>query len=122
MTKKASQILQAYQQSMGAQTSEWIDLMAEDIVFQGPVDRIEGKEANIKLNTEFGKLIRGIDHISLTENENLVSTQMVFKLETPSGKIIELEIAEFYTIENGKIKSIRIYYDPTEYKKEFGLE
>lgn len=121
MTKKASQVLQEYQQSMGTQTSEWMDLMAEDIVFQGPVDRVEGKEANIKLNMEFGKLIRGVEHISLTENENLVSTQIIIKLETPSGKIIDLEIAEFYTIENGRIKSIRIYYDPTEYKKEFSL-
>ena len=121
MTKKASQVLQAFQQSMGAQTTEWMDLMADDIVFHGPVDRVVGKEANIKLNMEFGKLIRGVEPISMTESENLVSTQMVFKLETPSGKIIDLEIAEFYTIEKGKIKSIRIYYDPTEYKNEFGL-
>lgn len=121
MTKKASQVLQEFQESMGAQTSKWMELMAEDIVFQGPVDRVEGKEANIKLNMEFGKLIRGVQPISMTENENSVSTQMVFKLETPSGNIIDLEIAEFYTIEDGKIKSIRIYYDPTEYKKEFGL-
>ncbi|MDO5978958.1 nuclear transport factor 2 family protein [Flavivirga spongiicola] len=121
MKKTALEILEVFQQSISAQTPDWMDLMDENIVFQGPVDKVEGKEANINLHLEFGKLIRGHELLSITGGENIVSTQVILKIETPSGKIIALDIAEFYTIEEGKIKAMKIYYDPTEYKKEFNL-
>ncbi len=121
MKQTALDILQAFQQSMSNQTSEWMDLMDENIAFQGPVDTVEGKEANINLHMEFGKLVRGHELLSITAGETIVSTQVIIKIEAPSGKIIDLDIAEFYTIEDGKIKKMKIYYDPTEYKKEFNL-
>lgn len=121
MSKSALEILQAFQQSMASQTKEWMDLMDENIIFQGPVDTVKGKEANINLHIEFGKLVRGHKQLSLTAEENTVATQVIIKVETPSNNIIDLDIAEFYTMENGKIKFLKIYYDPTEYKKEFNL-
>lgn len=121
MSKTALETLQAFQQSMATQTTEWMDLMDENIVFQGPVDTVKGKEANIKLHMEFGKSVRGHEQLSLIAGENTIATQVVLKVEAPSGKIVDLDIVEFYKIENGKIKSMKIYYDPTEYKKEFNL-
>jgi len=121
MEKTALEILRAFQASMGAQTTEWMELMDDNIVFQGPVVRVEGKEGNINLNMEFGKLVRGHEEINVIAGENTVATQVIIKVETPSGKIIDLDIAEFYTMKNGKIQSMKIYYDPIEYKKEFNL-
>ncbi len=121
MTKTALEIFEAFQQSMASQTSKWMDLMDDNIVFQGPVDKVTGKDANIKLHMEFGKLVRGHELLSITAGENIITTQVIIKIEAPSGKMIDLDIAEFYTIENGMIKSMKIYYDPTEYKEEFSL-
>ncbi len=120
MSKTALEIFETFQQSIAAQTSQWMDLMAENIVFQGPaVGNVTGKEANIDLHKGFGKLVRGHKLLNIVSSENTVATQVIIKVEAPSGKIIDLDMAEFYTMENGKIKSTKVYYDPTEYDKEF---
>ena len=121
MSKTALEILEAFQQSMAAQTSNWMDLMDENIMFQGPVDTVKGKAANINLHLEFGKLVRGHELLSIVSGENMVATQVALKIEAPSGKMINLDIAEFYTMEKGRIKTMKVYYDPTEYKKAFNL-
>lgn len=55
---------------MSTQTLEWINLMDENIVFQGPIDKVTGKGANINLQLEFGKLERGHKLLSIAIGKN----------------------------------------------------
>ena len=36
----------------------------------------------------------------------------------PSGKTITLDMNEWYEVRNGKIQSIKVYYDAEEFRKE----
>ncbi len=42
-------------------------------------------------------------------------------LKTPSGTVITLQIADWIRVAEGKIVEQRIYYDPREFAKAFGM-
>jgi ketosteroid isomerase-like protein len=120
MSKTALQTVQSFQMSMGSGTNEWTDLVSENITFIGPVDQVRGKQKFIELNQGFFPMVRGYEHLSAFEQGNFVCLEGTFKVATPGGNEIELQMAEVYTIENGKIEEVRVYYDAEEFIKEFG--
>ncbi len=119
MTKSALQIVQDFQQSMGAGGSEWENLFSEDIIFKGPVDTVIGKSANIELNKGFMPLVQNYEPKSMVEQGNVAVLEGTYTIATPTGKTIELETAELYEVSDGLIQNIRIYYDAEEFRKEF---
>ena len=116
---KALETVQAYQMSMGSGTNEWENLITDDITFKGPVDRISGREQFIELNKGFFPMVRGYEPLNSFGNDNFASLEGTFKVATPKGNEIALQMAEVYSVENGKIKSVRVYYDAEEFRKEF---
>jgi ketosteroid isomerase-like protein len=117
---KALEIVQKFQMSMGSGTSEWENLVDNNVTFKGPVEEVKGKEAFIELNKGFFPMVRGYEHLHSFGNDQFASLEGTFKVATPKGNEIELLMAEVYTIEDGKIKSVRVYYDAEEFRKEFG--
>jgi ketosteroid isomerase-like protein len=105
---------------MGSGTNEWTDLVSENITFTGPVDQVRGKQKFIELNQGFFPSVRGYEHLNAFEQGNFVCLEGTFKVATPRGNEIELQMAEVYTIGNGKIEEVRVYYDAEEFRKEFG--
>ena len=49
---------------------------------------------------------------------DFVITQMEMDVAMPSGKTIKLDMSEWYEVKNGKIESVKIYYDAEEFRKE----
>ena len=120
MDKTALETVQAFQMSMGSGNNDWADMVSENITFTGPVDQVKGKEAFIELNKNFFPMVRGYEPLNAFGNGTYASLEGTFKVATPKGNEIELLMAEVYTIEDGKIKSVRVYYDAEEFRKEFG--
>lgn len=121
MSKKtALEIVQGFQLSVGSGTSDWQSLISDNITFKGPVADVKGKQPFIKLNEEFFPMVRGYEPVNAFEQGNFVCLEGKFKVASPKGKEIDLIMAEVYTVENGKIQSIRVYYDAEEFRKEFG--
>ena len=56
------------------------------------------------------------------EKDNWVITQVEMQVATSSGKIITLDMNEWYEMKNGKIQSIKVYYDADEFRKEMGMK
>ena len=116
---KALETVQAFQVSMGSGTNDWENLVTDDITFKGPVDQVSGKEKFIKLNKGFFPMVRGYEPLNAFGNDTFVSLEGTFKVATPKGNEITLQMAEVYTVENNKIKNIRVYYDAEEFRNEF---
>lgn len=116
---KALETVQKFQMSMSSGTNDWESLVAEDVTFKGPVDQVSGKEKFIELNKGFFPMVRGYEPIDAFGNEQFATLEGVMKVASPKGKEINLTMAEVYTVENGKIKGVRIYYDAEEFRKEF---
>lgn len=120
MTKTALETVQHFQQSMGSGGDEWESLMAEDIVFKGPIDTVEGREANIQLNKGFMPMVQGYAPINAFTAGAYATLEGTYTISTPSGGTMSFTAAEVYEIKAGKIQNIRIYYDAEEFRKEFG--
>ena len=118
---KAEQIWGAYMKSMQEQNDNWKNLLADDVTFTGPAAKALGKAEYVKITEDFIGMIRNAEMKRYVANENLVATEVEIKVATPSGKVIVLDMAEFYEINDGKIKSVKVHYDAQEFRKEFGI-
>ena len=122
MEKSPMEVFQAFGQGMMSGTDAWQDYIADDIVFDGPVDQVKGKEAFIELNKAFMPAIRGNKMKQAVESGNYVITQIEMQVAMESGKTITLDMCEWYEIKDGKIQSMKIYYDAQEFRKEMGMK
>jgi len=52
------------------------------------------------------------------EANNFVITQIILDVAMPSGKVIKLDMSEWYEVVDGKIQSVKVYYDAEEFRKE----
>lgn len=120
MSISPMQTFQAFGDGMMSGTESWKDVLAENVTFTGPVDQVQGKEAFVKLTEGFMAMIRGNRMKNVVEAGNFVITQIEMDVVMPSGKTITLDMSEWYEIRNGKIQSVKVYYDADEFREELG--
>ena len=118
MEKTPMVVYQAFGQGLMSGTDSWKDAVAKNVAFTGPVDQVQGMEAFAKLNEGFMPMIRGNEIKRVMEAGNYVITQVLMDVAMPSGKIIQLDMTEWYEVIDGKIATIKIYYDAEEFRKE----
>lgn len=112
------QIVQDFGAGMASGTDSWKQFIAENITFNGPAAQVSGIEAFIELNESFMSMVRGNRMNKAVEVDNYVITQVEIDVAMPSGKTITLEMSEWYETKDGKIQSIKVYYDAEEFRKE----
>ena len=117
-TNAAAETVKAFIQSQVTGTEDWKQLMAEDVVFIAPGMYVEGREANIRLNEEFYAMVTSHQTLQTAAAGKAVFLETVFVITAPSGKELNMPMAEIYEVEKGKIKSMKVYYDPAEFRKE----
>jgi len=100
-------------------SNHWQELIADDIEFNGPVQQTKGKDDFIKLNQDFLQFVIGMNIHRHTASDDTVATEVTIKIKSPEENKLSLDLAEFYDIVDGKIQSVKIYYDPREFIKKF---
>jgi ketosteroid isomerase-like protein len=118
MKKTPMEIFQAFGQGMMSGTDSWKEVIDDNITFTGPAAQVSGFEAFVELNEGFMAMVRGNRMKKAVEVENFVITQVEIDVAMPSGKTITLDMNEWYEIRDGKIQSIKVYYDAEEFRKE----
>ena len=91
--------------------------LADDLDFKGSIDTFRRADDFIAALTMFQKMIQKINLIQSFFSED--SAALLYDCDTmsPAGVI---RTAEFFTITDGKIKSIRLVFDATELRKLMG--
>jgi hypothetical protein len=120
MSKTSLQIVQNFQMSLGSGTEDWQKLISDKITFKGPAADVKDKKEFIELNKGFFPMVKNYELLNSFEQGNFVCLESKYKVATPKGNEIMLVMAEIYTIEEGIINNIRVYYDAEEFRKEFG--
>lgn len=113
------EVLDVFGQSLMTGTEDWKNVVADDISFKGPVDQVEGKEAFIQLNLGFFPMVKGVEMLRRTEENGLVCSEMIYKIQTPTEEVLTCNMVELAQITDGKIQSMTIYYDAEEFRKAF---
>lgn len=118
MEKSPMQVVQSYGAGMASGTDSWKQFIADDITFDGPAAKVSGIQAFNELNEGFMAMVRGNRMKKAVEFENYVITQVEIDVAMPTGKTITLDMSEWYETKDGKIQSVKVYYDAEEFRKE----
>lgn len=105
------QVYEAFRQGLLADTDDWKKLIAEEATIVGPLVELKGKDSFIKIHESFFQSVeRQVVHV-LIEHDDLVITQISTTIETSKKKTVTLKINEWYTIKQGKIEALVVYFD-----------
>jgi limonene-1,2-epoxide hydrolase len=81
-------------------------LLADNLRFEGPIDRFEKADDYIKAISGLYGMVKGIDlQATIAEGENVA---VFYVLKTPMA---DAPVAEWYTVRDGKIVHLRAYFD-----------
>ncbi|MEN6320852.1 MAG: nuclear transport factor 2 family protein [Syntrophaceae bacterium] len=88
--------------------------LADDLDFQGSIDIFRRADDFIVALMMFKKMLRGINLIQSFFSESEAALLYDCDTMSPAGVI---RTAEFFTVKDGKIKSIKLVFDATELRK-----
>ena len=106
MRDEVIRIVEAYIEAVRSNDATLLPLHP-DIIFESPINRIEGIAAFRKGLADFVSILKSIEVIRLTADDETCAA--VLKLDTIFGL---LPFLEFFHIKDGQIVSIQAYYDP----------
>lgn len=110
----------AFRASMMAKSDAWKDLLAENVKLTGPLAQVEGKASFIAVNTPFFQSIVDSKIHQMIESDDYILTRISTSVAMPSGKVITLEVSEWYEIKDNLLQSLIVYFDTAEFIKELG--
>ena len=80
--------------------------LADDLRFEGPIDRFDRADDFIKTISDLYGMVKGVEHQAMVaEGENVA---WFYVLNTPMANA---PVAEWHTVRGGKIVQIRAYFD-----------
>ncbi len=91
--------------------------LADDLDFQGSVDTFHRADDFIVALTMFQKVLSRVDLIQSFYSESGAALLYDCNTMSPAGMI---RTAEFFSVRDGKISSIRLVFDATELQKLMG--
>ena len=114
-------LVEEYYRSFISHEDGWKNLVSKDVTFKGPVQKANGADEFIPLTAQFQQFCNKAKLLRRVVQGNTVCSEFDYEVNSPSGKIININAAEFTEVEDDKIKSFTIYYDPAEFAKAFGM-
>lgn len=97
------------------------ELLADDVVFTGPLMRTTGKAAYIDLLQQFLPAHVSTRVLRQFDDGDEVCSIDELTVRTPSGTTVTLAMAEWFKLRGGRISEHTVYYDPREFAAAFGL-
>ena len=121
MGKALETVNRFYDLTNNKKTEGLIELITEDVTFVGPLIRTSGASEYIQLNEQFLTFHKNTHILKQFENGDDVCSIYELEANTPAGGTISLLIADWIRVSKGRISEQRIYYDPREFAKAFGM-
>ncbi len=103
------------------QKDSWESLLGDDIMFTSftsPMKQVKGKDAYLQATKRFYSMIRSIQVRELMVSGDRACVLTRYDLQPPNGgPAFGSEVAEIFTVHNGKIDSLGIYFDSAPFPK-----
>jgi ketosteroid isomerase-like protein len=101
--------------------SGWESFLADDIVFSSltsPVKQVKGKDAYLQATKRFYSMIADVRLRDLIIDGKKACALTRYELRPPNGgNPFESDVAEIFSVSNGKIDSFDIYFDTEPFPK-----
>jgi ketosteroid isomerase-like protein len=113
----AAEVVQQYQRAFGSgdvQTAR--SLLADELHFKGPFEEFDNADAYIQSVGRLAQIVTGTDVQKVLADGDDVVTIYDLHTNTPAGTS---HVAEWATVERGKIAEIRVYFDARPFAPMF---
>jgi len=103
-----------------AQRSGWQDLLADSVTFTSctsPVKQLAGKRAYVEATGRFYSMVASLLARDLFVDGERACGLTHYVLRTPGGASFTSEVAEIFTVRDGRIHALEIYFDTAPYPK-----
>ncbi len=107
--------------SAGADLPQAATLLADDVVFTGPLMRLSGKDAYVGVLQQFMPAHVSTRVLRQFADGDEVCSIDELSLRTPAGGTVTLAMAEWFKLRDGRIAEHTLYYDPREFAATFGM-
>lgn len=97
------------------------NLVAETITFEGPLMRLSGADQYLTTVGPFLKFHKGMRMLRQFEDGEHVCSIYEMTFGTPAGAVMTLAFADWIRVVKGKVAEQKLYYDPREFAKAFGI-
>lgn len=116
---KTKDTIQSYLDCL-QQKKEWRHLFAEDMTFTSftsPIKQAAGRDAFIESTKRFYSMVARVEVKDLLVEEFRACALTRYELQPPKGDTFISDVAEIFTVSNGKIESFSIYFDSSPFPK-----
>lgn len=86
-------------------------LINEEVTIVDPLVRLRGKTSFIKIHEAWFQAVEKNTIHKLVEYDDFVITQISTTIETANKESVTIDFSEWYTIKNGKIQALEVYFD-----------
>jgi ketosteroid isomerase-like protein len=116
----AAQVVEQFQRAFGTgdlQTAR--SLLADDLHFVGPIEEFDTADAYIESVAKLAQIVKGTDVKKVLADGDDVVTIYDLQTNTPAGTS---HVAEWATVEKGRIAEIRVFFDARPFAAMFGQD
>jgi ketosteroid isomerase-like protein len=85
------------------------------------VQHARGKTEFVNLTAQFLSAHRATRLLRRIADGSTVTSMCEFVIDAPNGQHLTCPVAEWATVSDGRISEFRVYYDPREFVRAFGM-
>ncbi len=102
------------------QKKGWEAFLSDNMVFTNfttPVKQVNGKDAYLESTKRFFSMISSVELRDLIIEGEKACALTRYELQPPKGNKFLSDVAEIFTVRNGKVDELAIYFDSTPFPK-----
>lgn len=118
----AKEIIQNFYTSLNQKNDAWQKDLASDVIFSDASKKLqaEGKEAFVQAFINFLHAVEKVEPRQLIIEDGNVCAVVGYDYVSPTGAKMHQDDAEVWKVIDGKIVSLTIYFDITEFRSFMG--
>ena len=99
---------------------DWPSFLAEGLTFEShatPAKHVTGRDAFIESTRGFYSMIERVELRQLFADGHRACALASYVLRPPQGEAFTCEVAEFFTVRDGRIEAFEIYFDSAAFSR-----
>jgi ketosteroid isomerase-like protein len=98
----------------------WESFLADDLTFTSftsPVKEVRGKTGYLESTRRFFSTVRSVEVRELITEGAKACALTRYQLQPPNGDTFQSNVAELFTVKDGQIVALSIYFDSSPFPK-----
>ncbi len=91
-------------------------MLADDILLTGTIAK-ESRGKELFINNNFFKMIKSLELKQIIVEDENACAIVRYSLMSPKGNSFTSDVAEIWMAKNGRLESLAIYFDTTQFQK-----